>query len=832
MDLKYIDRSPLIDSTEPESSDVADDHAIESGNIAASSPHRLRSRIEGNGLQEAQPNRFLRGEQWMMNYQEAAIYLEEGVNNEKFDTHPKSHKALPAYLIAHHPFFHVMDLFASLLLLSLAIIERPAVQSIHVPIIVHATVELLGIFILTLDLIFKARWQGIKTFFQHKRSLLKCILLLVMVCEAITVIVRQANHFRVTRALRPLFLLDTHYCRGIRRFCRQLLQSLPPILELLFLLLFVMLLFSILGFYLFSSNENCVYFLTLQKSFISLFVLLTTANYPDVMMPSYATSNFSAIFFIVYIAIELYFFMNLFLAVVYNTFTTLEKSKVKKLLIHKRNACEHAFRLLVSKKHPEAIALRHFVGLMHFYMPRAKKEDVYLIFKSLNTSATGCLSLEEFFNVYSLAGLNWKEAMMSDLWFHKLPSPFRKLMTGINWLVTLKWFEYFIYCVITGNFIVILYEAIDASIILSKEVENGTEHITSPIVVSWHSIMFTAIYILEALLKILGLGPKAYFTDGWNLFDLIVTLVSVAGLVENIYHDTFFYFIILRPFRLIRIFKARRRYRDVLGTLFILADRLWSLVVTLVLLFYFYGIIGMECFSHLELLNCCQNSTAIAPYYANSTGYYYLNNFDDIFKSGVTLFELLVVNNWFIIMEGYAIMATEYSRIYFMTFYLITMVVMTVVVAFILEAFMFKIEYRHQTNENSSIDYLIQPQSLSLSEVHMINNVKPHLWSGEFIRQQTPCSTDLSFVGKKKRGKIELSQQMYKDEIEEWLKEGRGETTSHNTELVQLSPPDIVLSTPSLSRISSVASGLSDDVPCIIDREDDVALINHSSEII
>lgn len=35
----------------------------------------------------------------MMNYQEAAIYLEEGVNNEKFDTHPKSHKALPAYLI-------------------------------------------------------------------------------------------------------------------------------------------------------------------------------------------------------------------------------------------------------------------------------------------------------------------------------------------------------------------------------------------------------------------------------------------------------------------------------------------------------------------------------------------------------------------------------------------------------------------------------------------------------------------------------------------------------------------------------------------------------------
>ena len=40
----------------------------------------------------------------------------------------------------------------------------------------------------------------------------------------------------------------------------------------------------------------------------------------------------------------------------------------------------------------------------------------------------------------------------------------------------------------------------------------------------------------------------------------------------------------------------------------------------------------------------------------------------------VTLFELTVVNNWFIIMEGYAYMDTEYSRIYFMTFYIITMV--------------------------------------------------------------------------------------------------------------------------------------------------------------
>ena len=48
--------------------------------------------------------------------------------------------------------------------------------------------------------------------------ILQCVILLVMVTESITVIIRRTSHFRVTRALRPLFLLDTYYCRGIRRY--------------------------------------------------------------------------------------------------------------------------------------------------------------------------------------------------------------------------------------------------------------------------------------------------------------------------------------------------------------------------------------------------------------------------------------------------------------------------------------------------------------------------------------------------------------------------------------------------------------------------------------
>ena len=41
--------------------------------------------------------------------------------------------------------------------------------------------------------------------------------LIIMFVEAIVVLISGNNHFRVTRALRPIFLIDNHYCGGIRR---------------------------------------------------------------------------------------------------------------------------------------------------------------------------------------------------------------------------------------------------------------------------------------------------------------------------------------------------------------------------------------------------------------------------------------------------------------------------------------------------------------------------------------------------------------------------------------------------------------------------------------
>merc|ERR1712159_763954 len=42
---------------------------------------------------------------------------------------------------------------------------------------------------------------------------------------------------------------------------------------------------------------------------------------------------------------------------------------------------------------------------------------------------------------------------------------------------------------------------------------------------------FTALFVLEAVIKLLGYGFKRYFSNRWNMFDAVVVVLSIAGVV-------------------------------------------------------------------------------------------------------------------------------------------------------------------------------------------------------------------------------------------------------------------------------------------------------------
>ncbi|EPQ01939.1 Two pore calcium channel protein 1 [Myotis brandtii] len=720
------------------------------------------------------------GHNWEMNYQEAAIYLQEGENNDKFFTHPKNAKALAAYLFAHNHLFYLMELSTALLLLLLSLCEAPAVPALRLGIYVHATLELFALMVVVFELCMKLRWLGLHTFVRHKRTMVKTSVLVVQFIEAIVVLVRQTSHMRVTRALRCIFLVDCRYCGGVRRNLRQIFQSLPPFMDILLLLLFFMIIFAILGFYLFSPNPSDPYFSTLESSIVSLFVLLTTANFPDVMMPSYSRNPWSCVFFIVYLSIELYFIMNLLLAVVFDTFNDIEKRKFKSLLLHKRTAIQHAYRLLISQRSPAGISYRQFEGLMRFYKPRMNAWERYLTFKALNQSNTPLLSLKDFYDIYEVTALKWKAKKNREHWFDELPRTAFLIFKGVNILVKSKAFQYFMYLVVAVNGVWVLAETF-----MLRGGNFFSKH------VPWSSLVFLTIYGVELFLKVAGLGPVEYLSSGWNLFDFSVTAFAFLGLLALAFNmEPFYFIVVLRPLQLLRLFKLKKRYRNVLDTMFELLPRMASLGLTLLIFYYSFAIVGMEFFCGILYPNCCNTSTVADAYrWRNHTvgnrtvvedGYYYLNNFDNILNSFVTLFELTVVNNWYIIMEGVTSQTSHWSRLYFMTFYIVTMVVMTIIVAFILEAFVFRMNFSRK-NQDSEVDGGITVEKeLSKDELLAVLKLSreargaaadiPRLLKVLSQMERNEQST-MVFLGRRSRTKSDLSLKMYQEEIREWYEE-------------------------------------------------------------
>ncbi|KAA8592288.1 hypothetical protein FQN60_017743 [Etheostoma spectabile] len=656
---------------------------------------------------------------WEMNYQEAAIYLQEGENNDKFFTHPRNPKALAAYLFAHNHLFYMMELLTGLLLMMLSLCEAPAVPSLRLDVYVHATLELLALVIVAFELCMKLRWLGFHTFIRHKRTMVKMCVLLLQFVEAIVVLIRQTSHMRVTRALRPIFLVDCRYCGAVRRNLRQIFQSLPPFIDILLLLLFFMVIFAMLGFCLFSPNTVDPYFSTLENSLVSLFVLLTTANFPDVMMPSYSKNRWSCVFFIVYLSIELYFIMNLLLAVVFDTFNDVEKMKFKSLLLHKRSAIDHAFQLLVSRQRPMGVSLKQFDGLMRFYRPRMSARDRFLTYKALNTSGASMLSLEDFYKFYQVTGLKWK------------------VRCRINLLVKSKGFQYAMYVVVAINGVWILVETytLNSGISWSR-------------FVPWSYIVFLTIYGVEVLLKITGLGPMAYFSSGWNLFDFSVTVFAFLGLTALAFDMEPFYFII------------KQRYRNVLDTMFELFPRMASLGLTLIIFYYSFAIVGMEFFAEVVYPNCCNTSTVADSYrqinvtYGNKT-------------------------------EGVTSMTSHWSRLYFMTFYIVTMVVMTIIVAFILDAFVFRMNYSRKNrepvenpeDENGIVFEVEVSRDEALATLELYKQTCPGLSSlsslqGVLQTMDRGGHSSLVYLGRRSRTKSDLSMKMYEEEIQhEWYAE-------------------------------------------------------------
>jgi two pore calcium channel protein 1 len=161
------------------------------------------------------------------------------------------------------------------------------------------------------------------------------------------------------------------------------------------------------------------------------------------------------------------------------------------------------------------------------------------------------------------------------------------------------------------------------------------------------SFAFNTVYLIEVIIRLVAVGPLRYFSKLRNFIDFSVIVVSFIALCFETLCDTnsdarifFCYLVVIRPIKLFRILQVRKRYYNIMNTMFTLFHRLLSVCLVLFVMYYFFAIIGMEVFSGKLFVGCCENALFnIGDMYSSdgrdpsSTKVYWLNNFDNIYQS-------------------------------------------------------------------------------------------------------------------------------------------------------------------------------------------------------
>ena len=239
--------------------------------------------------------------------------------------------------------------------------------------------------------------------------------------------------------------------------------------------------------------------------------------------------------------------------------------------------------------------------------------------------------------------------------------------------------------------------------------------------------IFISLYTLEMCLKLLALGFREYFSHRWNCFDCFITMLAFTTFLLTQYQVTHSSSTSLFSFRALRLIDLLRssvtRYREILGPFaFIIIKRFMSVTLVVLIVYYFFAIIAMECFGGYDMRGCCKN-TSIQTYYetlGSGQYYYYLNNFNDLITSFsmcfkyflclfviyfifvVTLFELMMVNNWPVIMKSYVIVTeTKFTSIFFMIFFLVSLLVIAIVLSFVIDTIQFQMQYQNRFGSNN-----------------------------------------------------------------------------------------------------------------------------------
>ncbi|XP_061080388.1 voltage-dependent P/Q-type calcium channel subunit alpha-1A-like isoform X3 [Conger conger] len=118
------------------------------------------------------------------------------------------------------------------------------------------------------------------------------------------------------------------------------------------------------------------------------------------------------------------------------------------------------------------------------------------------------------------------------------------------------------------------------------------------------NIVFTSLFSMECVLKIIAFGVLNYFKDAWNIFDCVTVLGSITDILVTELGNNFINLSFLRLFRAARLIKLLRQgetIRILLWTFVQSFKALPYVCLLIAMLFFIYAIIGMQLFGNIGI---------------------------------------------------------------------------------------------------------------------------------------------------------------------------------------------------------------------------------------
>ncbi|XP_034283411.1 two pore calcium channel protein 1-like [Pantherophis guttatus] len=652
----------------------------------------------------------------------AYVYDAQYNRNIPFETSPK---AIRLYYLYNHWAMQAGTYFFIFVVLTLALFEEPAVYLL--PFLITSVIEVLCLFVFFGRLIHFAHVTPRNTFWKDTKNICIMITVLMTLIDLIIYgILRTLNihGVRWSRPLRPIFLINFAESRQIRRAFRSIRNTLPEITYVFLLFMFSVLMFSLMALKLFGDRnlktlEGLPYFTNYLEVVFDMYVLVTTANSPDIMMPAYDFSWWYSLFFIIYVIINTYIFMSVFLAVVYNNYRKHLKNEIRKLAYMKRHKMIEAFNLLKVKVRDEFVIQQdQWKSLVKMVAPHISASHRELLLRISDEEQKGYVDKKSFVRLADLLNI---EVITLKARIHPLDIWFPQVYNSTPSLVLRSMVQHRAFIWIYD--IIILINAV----FIALDEKNPY--------ISYAEWVFLCLYIIEILLKLYVFEPRTFFARNqfWNWFDtsiiiaaLIATVLNTALKSVTAYNsqqilDIVF---ILRVLRLIRIIDSVQRFRVIMNTLINIVPTMLTFGALILVVYYVFSIIGMEIF-HGKIQFFAGNTTSPQAMYCGNPvlsgttfarAKYCRNNFNDIVSSFVVLMELTIVNQWHVLANGFALVTHESAKLFFIIFHIVVVImIINIFVAFILEAFF--VEYSIEKSEvETAIEKKIQELGIGVQE--------------------------------------------------------------------------------------------------------------------